>query len=123
MDAKIGKMDQTILKYRVRGNSISKSYSLEQFLNTKSLTKLYKNNQINNTDELIKLINNNKKLATDVEKEKFNNAGVLYYEVVKDIKDKKLLLGLLKFIKSMSISKYYFAKNFDLVRYKIAKYN
>lgn len=121
MNAKIGKMDKNILKYRIRKNSISKSYSLEQFLNSKSLTKLYRSNKLNNFNELYKLINNNKNLANEAEKEKFKKADLIYNEAIEEIKNKKLHAGLLKFIKSMLLSKYYFVKLSDVFLYKIVK--
>lgn len=120
-NVRIGKMDKNVLKYRVRSSSISRSNSLEQYLNSKSLRKLYKENKLNNINEVEKFLNHNKILANNVEKEKFNKAEMIASDAIYNLKENNLLNGAVKFLKSIIISNYYRSKFFDIVKYKFLK--
>lgn len=121
-DFKIAKMKGYVLQYRVRKNGISKSFSLEQFLNTKGIIKLYRNKNLEDYSQLDQIMWNSKKIANDKEKNKFNFADGFYYEGVNHIKNGNTLLGVKSLIKSLFISKYYLLRNIDVLKYKISNY-
>src|SRR5690606_9000549 len=69
---KLGKMAHPVLQYRVRESGISKSYSLEQYLNAKSIFKLYKTKQLENGKLVVEALNKSKRIANDQAKNKYN---------------------------------------------------
>lgn len=115
---KIGKMDENILKYRVRSNSISRNYSLEQFLNMKGILKLYKKNQLNNLDLVTRVLKDSKKRATEEAKESFKKGNIEYSEAVLLWKDNRKFRSIVKLISSCRVSKYYVIKYINMLNYK-----
>lgn len=120
---RLGKMDQNILRYRVRENSISRSYSLEQFLNSKGILKLYKQNELEDFESVRKVIDNSKKVANAKEKEKYTKADRKSNDAINLIKNHKKLKGIVEVAKSILISKYYSLKYIDILKYKIISFN
>lgn len=117
---KLGKMAQPVLQYRVRGNGISKSYSLEQYLNAKCIFKLYKNKQLENKKLVVEAINKSKKIASDHAKKKYNQADSFFFHGTKLIKSGKMIQGTRQLIKSTLTSKYFLMRNKDILIYKIS---
>lgn len=116
---KIGKINHSILMYRIRENSISRTHSLEQYLNSKGILKLYKSNKLEDMNEVIRLIQNSKKCATNKEKEKFMIADSHFIYGIQLFKKKRKIDGLIRLIKSFSSSKYYTSKNLRIIKNKL----
>lgn len=118
---KIGKMNENILKYRIRSNSISRSFSLEQYLNMRGILKLYKRNEQQNEVKVEQMLKISKEKASNKESEKFRLADIEMNEAIGLIKQKKLISGLYKYTKSIGMSKYYRLKQLDYLIYTISK--
>lgn len=118
---RIGKMNENILKYRIRGNSISRSFSLEQFLNMKGTLKLYKNKELDNEEKVKEMLVLSKKKACMRESERYRLADIEMNEAVALIKNKQTISGAKRFLKSICISKYYRLKQLDYLLYTIYK--
>lgn len=116
---KIGKMNENILKYRVRSSSISTSYSLEQFLNMKGILKLYKKNQLEKLDFVDSILKESKKIASVKEKENFIKARCEYNKAVEMWKNNRKARSILSLISSCMNSKYYLIVYKDMLKYKV----
>lgn len=116
---RIGKVNQNLLKYRIRTNGISHSNALEQYLNARGILSLYKKKQLDNDRLVNDLIRKTKKQATVIEKENFSNARVYLSNGLALIKRNKKIKGVLEILKSTFTSKYHTLKNIDLISYKI----
>lgn len=117
---KLGKMAQSVLQYRVRGSGISKSYSLEQYLNAKSIFRLYKNKRLENGKLVAEALNKSKRIASDVAKNKYNQADSFFFNGTKLIKSGKMIQGTRHLIRSTLTSKYFLLRNKDILVYKIS---
>ena len=122
-NCKIGKMNGFVLQYRMRQNGISKSFSLEQFLNTRGLIKLYNKNDLEDDNLLLEIMRNSREIADEDEKKKFNMADSFYYKGVNLIKSGSTLRGVNSLMKSLFCSKYYSIRNLDILKYKIVNPN
>lgn len=122
-DFKISKMNGAMVKYRLRQDSISRSYSLEQFLNSKSILKLYRKNLLEDDLKVADAQVESKKLANEKEKNKFTTADNFYFTGVNLIRNGKKTQGLVRLAKSVSISKYYFLRNIDVLIHKLSARN
>lgn len=122
-NCKIGKMNGFVLQYRVRKSGISKSFSLEQFLNTKGVVKLYRKNNLDDDSLLTEIMQHSREIADEVEKKKFNAADSFYYQGVDLIKSGNTFRGVNSLTKSLFISKYYLLRNIDILKYKIENHN
>lgn len=116
---KIGKMNENILKYRIRSNSISRSFSLEQYLNMRGILRLYKRSELDNEVEVERILKISKEKASKEESEKFRLADIEMNQAVGLIKQKEFVSGLIRFLKSIKISKYYRKKNIDYLFYTL----
>lgn len=117
---KLGKMAKPVLQYRVRESGISKSYSLEQYLNAKSIFKLYKTKQLENGKLVVEALNKSKRIANDQAKNKYNQADSFFFNGTKLIKNGKMIQGTRHLIRSTLTSKYFLLRNKDILIYKIA---
>ncbi|HSI68465.1 MAG TPA: glycosyltransferase [Planococcus sp. (in: firmicutes)] len=117
---KIGQMDGDHVMYRVRQDGISRSHSLEQFLNAKAILKLYKNHHLEDGLDLVTLQGESDGLATEKEKNRFSKAGKYYLEGITLVRNGNRVQGVCSLMKSNSISKYYLSRNIDVLKYKIA---
>ena len=120
---KISKMDGAMVQYRLRQDSISRSYSLEQFLNSKSILKLYKKNQLEDDLKVADVQVESKEIANEKERNKFTKADNFYFTGVDLIKNGKKTQGLFRLVKSVSVSKYYFLRNVDVLIHKLSARN
>lgn len=120
---KIGKMSGELVQYRIRQDSISRSYSLEQFLNAKGILKLYKNNLLEDEFKVESVQAESNKLANEKERNRYNKADNLYFNGVKLVRNGKRVRGLFSLVKSVSSSKYYFIRNVDILKYKLLNRN
>jgi len=120
---KIGKVNQVLLQYRVRENSITRSYSLEQFLNIRVILKLYRTGQLENMSLVNSLIFKSNKLVTPKRKLNYIKAGKKFEAGVVLLKEKSPSKGVLNIIKSFIISRFYLIKIFDLLNTKLRKEN
>lgn len=115
---RIGKMNQNVLKYRIRQNSISIIYSLEQFLNTKGILRLYKNDELKDLKKVSQLINQSKRSSTNAEKERYTKSDKIFNEAIILIKNGKKIKGIIKVVKSAFLCKYYRLKCVNILKYK-----
>lgn len=118
---KIGKMNENILKYRIRSNSISRSFSLEQYLNMSGLLKLYKRYEIDNEVALEKMLKKSKSNASKKASESFRKADIEMNKAISLIKDKKFVAGVYMYFRSMIMSKYYCRKQINYLIYILNK--
>lgn len=116
---KIGKVNQPILKYRVRANSLSRSYSLEQLLNSRAILKLYKEGKLDKLTKVVKVLNRNNKEATDLEKKRYSNAQKSILDGIQYIKTNRIFKGVGAILWSFVHSKYIKLKYFNIIRCKI----
>lgn len=120
---KVGKMSGYVLQYRVRESGISKTFSLEQFLNTRGLVKLYKAGKLEDDSLLVEILQNSKRIAVEEEKKKFNMADTFYYQGVNLIKSGNRIRGVGSLTKSLFYSRYYFIRNLDILKYKMINHS
>lgn len=115
----IGKMNINTLKYRVRKSGISKSNSLNQFLNMRTLSKLYRDGDIDNTEKMLKAMYHNFEKASDNQKIKFDLASEKFNKGLNLINKKRYMNGGICIIYSILTSKFYRIKLYDMCKYKI----
>ena len=117
---KIGRMNRNVIKYRIRANSVSRSYSLEQFIISRGILKLYKNNELEDFKIVSDLIIKSQELANDKEKEKYIKADRKTNEAINLIKNGRPLRGIVEITRSVILSKYCMMKYTDFLKYKIS---
>lgn len=116
---KIGKIGQNLLQYRIRNNSISRSSSLEQFLNSRGILKLYKNNNLEKDKNLFEVLQQSKLKSSKHESQKFLKANNKYYQGVFLFKNNSKLKGIFIIFCCLFESKYFVLKMIDTLKYKI----
>ncbi|HBW13331.1 MAG TPA: hypothetical protein DEF30_05885 [Proteiniclasticum sp.] len=104
---KIGKIDSVLLKYRVRSNSISRSYALTQYLNMVEILQLYKKNRLNDIAELNRILKANEKESIENNKEKYKNAEIEIMKITHLFSGKKYIKAMSNIVK-MSLKNVYF---------------
>ncbi len=112
---RIGKLNENLLFYRVRESSISRSYSLEQFINSRGLLKLYKKGQLDTASVFNSRV---LKQVTPKEKEKFREADIDFFKGINFLKNNMKFKGVKMIVVSSLKSKYYFVKNMNYLHYK-----
>lgn len=117
---KIGKMPGYVLKYRVRKNSITRTFSLAQFLNSDAALVAYNRAEINNENIVNQILKQSSEIINKNEIEKFIDAENLFAEGVISFKKSKKTEGFFKILGSLFKSKYHRKKLFKLIRYKLA---
>ncbi len=122
-DFKIGKMDRNVLKYRVRSSSVSRSHSLEQFLNSNGIRKLYIRRALDDNEAISRLVRCSKRTATKTQVRRFDKASKLCSRGLQYIKDRKPVRGSLFLLGSALISRYNTEKQLRILRYKIANFS
>ncbi|WP_276353554.1 glycosyltransferase [Cohnella caldifontis] len=115
---RIGKMGEALVRYRIRKSSISRSNSLEQFLNSRGLLRLYRKQLLLDEASVRNLMKSSKDRASDVEKEKFDLAQKKFSGATILIKQKSKLKGIFILINSLFLSKYFRSKMTDMMKYK-----
>jgi glycosyltransferase involved in cell wall biosynthesis len=116
---KIGKVNEVLLKYRVRDTSISRTFSFEQFLNSRGLLSLYNKKRLDDIFQIEQLIHFSKSLINSKEKEKYIIADRDYRDGIFLLKSKKSFKGIIKVLKSCVTSKYLLSKCLNNIKYKI----
>jgi glycosyltransferase involved in cell wall biosynthesis len=116
---KIGKMSQVVMLYRVRSTGVSKSYALEQHVNSKIITNLFKRNKLSDYEYVLDRIKLESKQHNKKQKEKFSIMNNSFEESIYILKEGNLILGLSKVVQTLFISKHAFSKykNLLLVKY------
>lgn len=114
----IGKMGESTLFYRIRGNSISRSNALQQFLNMRGLSKLYNKGEIENISDVERMKEKSKRLSTVKENNKFNKSSYYFNRGIESFRGSSKLKGSINITKSLFISKYHNLKFYDLLQYK-----
>jgi len=116
---KIGKMPGYVLQYRIRQDSISRKFSLVQYLNSKGILEAYNNDSIFEDVTIQSILQNSSSIATENQIKKFTHAERLFNESVIDFKNKEILNSIKNIIGSMTRSKYFREKNLGLFKYKL----
>lgn len=112
---RIGKLNESLLDFRFRETSISRSYSLEQFLNSRKLIDLYQKGQL---DQAAMFNSRALQRVTAKDKEKFKQAEVAYTTGIRMLKNDKKVKGMGLIVASSFKSKYYLLKNMHYLYYK-----
>lgn len=117
MDFKIGLLGTSVLNYRYRESSISRSNALEQFLKADYIKRLYIDEKLISTD----VTTINEKYNNLSRKSKENYAqGLLYFQCfVKNLKQKNILASGIFLIRTVTTSKFLVKKVVDTTRFKI----
>lgn len=116
---KIGKMPGYVLKYRVRKNSISRTFSLEQFLNSDAALEAYKRGEINNENIVNQILKRTSEKVSKNEIEKFISAENLFMGGINCYKNRKKIKGLYMIVRSLFKSKYNRKKVVKMLNYKL----
>jgi len=116
---KIGKMPGYVLKYRVRKNSISRTFSLEQFLNSDAALEAYKRGEINNENIVNQILKRTSEKVSKNEIEKFISAENLFMGGINCYKNRKKIKGLYMIVRSLFKSKYNREKVVKMLNYKL----
>ena len=103
---KVMKMEGFVLNYRIRKSSISRKFSLEQYLNSNGLLKLYNKNQIFDTELVQNLMKDSYNKASEIENSKFQKGDQIFSDGVRILKDGSSIVGGFKIVKSLTYSKY-----------------
>ncbi|WP_062351727.1 glycosyltransferase [Bacillus kwashiorkori] len=119
---KIGKVNQSLLMYRIRSNSISRSNSFEQYRNSIGILKLYKENSLDDMNLVFDIVKKSQSKAELKVKERFMIADKKFRKGIENIRNKQIINGLVNIFYSFFISKYYTQKNIKIILYKIRKY-
>lgn len=113
---KLGNINQVLLKYRIREDSISNKNGLKQFLISEYLVKMYKNKSLDKPEkELIAEIKAIIKRISDEESNKYYFASLNFIKAVKKIKNLNPL-WVIYFFASIKYSKYYRKKIINYIR-------
>ena len=117
----LGILNEPLLRYRVRSNSISRTNLLEQYLGTLYCKKLYKERLKKNKDSYDYRIYTNfiSDRCTNKNMMKYKYANELFLLSGEYIRSKKYLKGLILLIRSCLKSKYQFMQFLDFFKYKI----
>lgn len=113
---KLGNINQILLKYRIREDSISNKNGLKQFLISEYLVKMYKNKILDKPEqELIAEIKTIIEKILDEEINKYYISSVNFVKAIKKIKNLNPL-GVKYFFTSIKYSKYYRKKIINYIR-------
>lgn len=118
---KIGKINENLLMYRVRYNSISRSNNFEQFLISQNILFLYKKNKLGDFSRVSELINSTKEKMNSLEKQKYINAENKFLQGISFMKKGNYFKGIFKMFTGVLGSKYYMLRFFDISKYKLAR--
>lgn len=112
---RIGMINQNLLMYRVRSNSITKTYTIQSFLNSRGSLMLYLSKKLDNHNLLIQMKVLSESFTTEKAKTQFTNVGKEFRLGIKLIKKLKILRGLSSIIKSIIyfMKRKYIVKRFD----------
>lgn len=80
---KLGKMGESVVKYRIRDTSISRSHAFEQFLNAQGIRKLYNKGKLEDINLVNEVVKNSKNKQSGKTKEKFRKASELNDKAVR----------------------------------------
>lgn len=104
---KISNLNETVLKYRMTKNSISRNNLYDQYLYMKYITNEYSNGNIASVENAKEYVKNhlNKKNA-----EKYLEANVIFNRMLQEMTDKKIIGFAIDGFKLLFTSKYYLDK-------------
>ncbi len=118
---RIGKMPGHVVAYRMRENSISRTYGLKQFLYAKSILEAYHKGSLFNDEIIPQIMQLGSIEGTQIEAKKFAKAEQLYNQGIINLKNKRKVWGSIQLIKSLGRSKYFRQKFSKLIQYKKQK--
>ena len=118
---KLGNINEYLLLYRERSNSISRSNPLEQYVATLYTKKLYKERLKNSKDTYsIKSFEDFKKtICTSKNNTKYKKAFIKYEESVNQIKNGSKIKGIVLLLNSTMSNKYQRRRIIELIKYKL----
>lgn len=115
---KLGKMKESLIEYRIRSNSISKSYEFEQYMITRKLLSLFKQNKLSDYSYVSKAIDDLKEELGDRERKKYIQAVEKFQNGKSLLKNGDYLKGIQSLLYGVLGSKYHTLKIFESYLYK-----
>jgi len=117
---KVMQMDENVLQYRVRKDGVSRTYSLEQYLNSSVISKMYKNSLLENNKLVFAAVQKNRSISVKEKSDRFSKAERLFLKGNFLYRKKSHYSGLIYMLLSNFHSIYFMRSNLDRIRYKYA---
>ncbi|MDG6890097.1 glycosyltransferase [Clostridium perfringens] len=114
---KVSNINEFLVKYRVRKNSISISRAYEQYLSSERVIKYMKERRYGN--DSYELEQEFYKNISDKERKKYFLATEAFIKSRERLNEKKYFLFFNEFLKSFFISRYRFKKNINIIIYNL----
>ena len=108
----ISNLNETVLKYRMTSNSISRSNLFEQYLYMSYITNEYKNKRVASVDKAYAYVQQH---LNDSDTEKYLKANVIFNRMLQEMSDKQLLPFIKDGFCLLFSSKYYLNKIYRFV--------
>lgn len=112
----ISNLNETVLKYRMTSNSISRSNLFEQYLYMSYITNEYKNNRIASVDKAYAYVQQH---LNDSDTEKYLKANVIFNRMLQEMSDKQILSFIKDGFCLLFSSKHYLNKIFRFIMLSI----
>lgn len=104
---KISNIEETVLKYRMTGNSISRSNLFRQYLFAKYITSQYSRGNVANIEDVYKYV---EMKFDEKNSKKYTKANVYFNNLLNNIERKEFILFICNGFKLLFASKYYLNK-------------
>ena len=108
----ISNLNETVLKYRMTSNSISRSNLFEQYLYMSYITNEYKNKRVASVDKAYAYVQQH---LNDSDTEKYLKANVIFNRMLQEMSDKQLLPFIKDGFCLLFSSKYYLNKIYRFI--------
>ena len=112
----ISNLNETVLKYRMTSNSISRSNLFEQYLYMSYITNEYKNKRVASVDKAYAYVQQH---LNDSDTEKYLKANVIFNRMLQEMSDKQILSFIKDGFCLLFSSKYYLIKIFRFIMLSI----
>lgn len=112
----ISNLNETVLKYRMTSNSISRSNLFEQYLYMSYITNEYKNKRVASVDKAYAYVQQH---LNDSDTEKYLKANVIFNRMLQEMSDKQILSFIKDGFCLLFSSKYYLNKIFRFIMLSI----
>ena len=108
----ISNLNETVLKYRMTSNSISRSNLFEQYLYMSYITNEYKNKRVASVDKAYAYVQQH---LNDSDTEKYLKANVIFNRMLQEMSDKQILSFIKDGFCLLFSSKYYLNKIYRFI--------
>lgn len=115
---RVGKLNVSLLRYRLRSDGISNSNALNQFLNMRGLAKIYRKGKLHDQQAVEGMLERAKRRTSQKADHKYSVAAREFDKGVAAYQAGLPLKGAQSFLKASSISQFYLLKLFDLLKYR-----